>query len=359
MPDLADDRAAYREAMARAEAAVGIERDADGTELNGIEAFVRGETPDATPAEGAVQVSASDQPLPPEPAAETTDTSVVQQEAVPAAEPTVEELKAQLAASEARIEEQKQMIGRQSTEVSETRGAIEKLEARIAAAEVARATPQAPPVQITQELIDTNPAQAANIALKQGDEQTLEFVWEQWKEVDSEAAKDWLRDRQREADNTKHAAEVEALRQEIAANNAVTAESANDKSWREAITGVMSIHPDFLESSERILSVTVEEYPEFKAMLESGNTKDRTTALAALYALDKIGNPEETKAALAEAAAEAATEAAAARSAATVTSQTEAGQPAEQKTVEELEAEAYQIRANAKPSLAKGWTGRG
>ena len=89
MPDPADDRAAFLEAMRRAEAASGIERDDQGREVNGIDAYVDGETPVATPElQGAVPVQASDQPLTTEPVEQTsatesvtdTDTSEQQQE---------------------------------------------------------------------------------------------------------------------------------------------------------------------------------------------------------------------------------------------------------------------------------------
>jgi hypothetical protein len=93
--------------------------------------------------------------------------------------------------------------------------------------------------------------------------------------------------------------------------------------------------------------------------LLQGDAKQRSDALIALYNIDKLGNPESLKTALETAATEAADAAARARTAATVTSQSEAGQPAEQKTDEELEQEAYATRARAKPSLQKGWTGRG
>lgn len=366
MPDPADSHAAYRDAMARAEAASGIERDAEGNELNGIEAFVRGETPDATSElEGAVPIAASDQPLTPEPVVEA-DTSE-QQPVAPAAEPTADELKAQLAAAEARIEEQKNMIGRQSTEVSETRQEIATIKAQITEVQAQQAaTPAAPVIQITQELIDTNPAAAVMAAFAQQNTQALEVAFEAWKDPitgDPFAASTWLNDRKLEQQQAAFDAKLAEAREQFETATAplvaTSRESAEQSQWAAAFDEVKATRPDFLENAERLLTEVAPQYPSFLPALQSGDAKAKAEALSALYALDKLGNPDAVQAQLETAAGEAAAEAAAAlRAAGAVTSQDTVGQGSETKTEAELEADAYITRQRSTPSLSKGWTGR-
>lgn len=364
MPDIADDRAAYLEAVRRAEEAVGISRDTEGNEV-----YADGETPVATPElEGAVPVQASDQPLTPEPVQlpeePAADTSEQQQEAEPAVEPTAEDLKAQLAAAEARIEEQKTMIGRQSAEVGETREQIAELKAQIAAVQAAQATPVAPVVPITQELIDSDPAAAVQAAFRQQDEPALQRAFAAWKDPmhingDPFAAAAWLNDRRLEQQRVEFEARQAELEKKIAATAAPLAHSEEQRQWAQAFDEVKATRPDFLENAERLLTEVAPQYPSFLPALQNGDAKAKAEALTALYALDKMGNPQAVQAQLAEAAQEAAAEAAAALAAAgSVTGQTTAGQPAEQMTEDEKEKEQYIARQRSKPSLSKGWTGR-
>lgn len=358
MPDIADDRAAYLEAMRRAEEASGISRDSEGNEV-----YVEGEPPAATPElEGAVPVQASDQPLPPEPASEA-DTSGQEQPAPPTAEPTAEELKAELAAAQARIEEQKTMIGRQSAEVGTTREEIAALKARIDAIAATPATPSAPAIAITQELIDNNPAAAVQAAFAQRDEHALQIAFEAWKDPlnpsgDPFAAATWLNDRKLEQQQAAFEAKIAEQERRFETVTAPLAESNEQREWGLAFDEVKATRPDFLESAERLLTEVAPQYPAIADQLSTGDHTVKAQALAALYALDKMGNPQAVQEQLEKAAQEASAEAAAARTAAGVTTQSTAGQPAEQKTQEELEQESYMTRQRSKPSLSKGWTGR-
>lgn len=362
MPDLADDRAAYLEAMRRAEEASGISRDTEGNEL-----YVERETPVATPElEGAVPVQASDQPLIPEPASSEADTSE-EQPVEPAAEPTVEELKAELASAQARIEEQKTMIGRQSAEVGTTREEIAalkaQLEARLDAMASASATPAAPAIAITQDLIDNNPALAVQAAFAQGNEQALQMAFEAWRDPlnpngDPFAASTWLNDRKLEQQQAAFEAKIAEQERRFETVAAPLAEGKEQREWGLAFDEVKASRPDFLENAERLLTEVAPQYPAIADQLSTGDHTVKAQALAALYALDKMGNPQAVQEQLETAAKEAAEEAAAARAAAGVTAQSTAGQPGEQKTPEELEQESYMTRQRSKPSLSRGWTGR-
>jgi len=349
--------------MRRAEEASGISRDAEGNEV-----YVEEETPVATPElEGAVPVQASDQPLEPEPATEA-DTSVEEQPAEPAAEPTVEELKAELAAAQVRIEEQKTMIGRQSAEVGTTREEIAalkaQLEARLDAMQSsAAAAPVAPAIPITQDLIDNNPALAVQAAFEQKNEHALQMAFEAWRDPlnpngDPFAAATWLNDRKLEQQQAAFEAKIAEQEKRLEKVTAPLAESHEQREWGLAFDEVKSTRPDFLENAERLLTEVAPQYPAIADQLSTGDHTVKAQALAALYALDKMGNPKAVQAQLEEAAQEAAAEAAAARAAAGVTTQSTAGQSSESKTPEELEQESYIARQRSKPSLSRGWTGR-
>jgi hypothetical protein len=375
MPDIADDHAAFREAMARAEAASGIERDAEGNETNGIEAIVSGQTPAPTSEPVvAVPVVASDQPLPPDPVTPVADTP--EPEAVAPAEPlSVEELQQQLAVATARLEEKDSFIGKQSTDVGELRQTVAELSARLDAQQ------QTPTVQpsvaattvVTQELVNTDPALAAEAAYVQGDENSLKFVMEQWKDMDPFMAASWRDDKLREQQQKAFDAKIAEQEAKIAAVAAPVAESAATRAeslkWEAALDTVKGKFPEVFVADEsgnttvqRLLleAGTKPEYEAFKVMLQTGDADAKAAAISALYALDKVGNPDAFKAQLEADAQEAAAAAAAARAGASaVNGQTTAGQGGELKTEAELEAEATISRMASKPSLSKGWTGRG
>jgi hypothetical protein len=369
MPDIADARADFRAATRRAEEAAGITRDADGNEQYAEE------TPVAIPElEGAVPVQASDQPLEPEavqppeePAAVTPETEA------PAAPLSTEDLQQRLAAAEARLEEKDSFIGRQSGEVGELRKAIEEMQKQINAPP-APATPAA--IQITQELIDNNPGAAVQAAFDQRNQAALEVAFEAWKDPvmgDPFAAAMWINDRKLEQQQVafeQQLAERDKKFETVTAPIAESAaEAADQRQWTAAFDEVKGKHPDIFavdpatgaSTAERLITAagTQPEYEAFKGMLQTGDAKTKAAALSALYALDRVGNPQALQAQLAEGAQEAAAEAAAAlATAGAVTGQRTAGQPAEQTTVEQQEQQQYISRMKDRPSLARGWTGR-
>jgi hypothetical protein len=367
-PRIADDNAAYSEAIARAEAAAGITRDAAGNEV-----YVE-ETPVATPElDGAVPIAASDQPLTPEPAAvEAADTPELQQQEAPVVPPTLDELQSKLAVAEARLEEKDSFIGRQSGEVGELRQAVEELQKQIQAQPVAPQVPE-PFVEITQDLIDANPARAVQAAFKQRDEPALQVAFEAWKEIDPFTAATWLADRKLEQQKQAFDEQIAVTQRQLEAVATPAAEAAAEavtqRQWKDAFDEVKAKHADIFVAdpetgttvAERLITAagTQPEYAAFREMLQNGDAPAKAAALSALYALEKVGNPEAFKAQLAADAQDAATEAAdALRAAGVVTGQTTAGQGTEARTAEELEQDSYIARSRSKPSLSKGWTGR-
>lgn len=344
MPDIADDRAAFREAMRRAE------ENALHTDANGDP--VPRETPDATPElEGAVPVQASDQPLTPEPVAEeVADTSEQQQVVVP--ETPAFDPQEKIAELEARLAEKDSFIGRQSTEIGDLRTAVEEIRQQTA-------TPQQPVIAIDQNMIDTDPEQATLLAFSQGNQVALERAFSLWKEIDPFTAGQWLTDRRLEDHERKVEAKIAETQKTVDERTAPLAVEAESRAWAQAFDLAKSGRDDFLDNAARLLEEVAPLHPAFLVPLQSSDPKEKADALIALYAIDKLGNPEALTTQLNAAAAEAAAEnAAAVAQAGVVSSQSTAGQPSVEQTVEQLEAEAYKSRLNSKPSLAKGWTGR-
>ena len=364
MPDIADDRAAYAEAMRRAEEAAGITRDASGNEVYADE-----ETPVATPElQDAVPVSASDQPLNPvEPAAEA-DTSEEQQEQVeetPVAELTIEQAQVEIARLTERLEAKDSMIGRQSTEVGELRTRLEQLERFAAQAQPA---PQAPQMAITQDMIDADPGRAVQIAFAQKNDQVLEIAFNAWKDEDPFAAASWRADRLLERQQEAFEARLKETQQQIQAATAPLAKSAENAEWSEAFVEMQRQYPDFLKVDEStgktqaqsLLEEVAPQFPAVAKLIAEGDAATKVQGLKLLYGEARLGSPEQIAAELQKAADDAAAETAATRAAAgVVATQATVGQgSAVELTEEQQEVEAYKSRMTGKPSLARGWTGR-
>lgn len=346
-----DDAAAYREAIRRAE------EGAEVTDANGD--VVEQETPDAlAELAEAVPVQASDQPLDPEPVAEVeaTDTSEQQQEAAP--EVAIDPL-AKIAELEARLAEKDTFIGRQSTEIGDLRSAVEEIRQN----QAQPVAPVAPAVQITQELIDNDPQKATVLAFEQGNQAALQIAFEQWKEYDPFTAGQWLYDQRLAEQERKFEARIaettKAVEERTAPLAAQQEEQQQTVAWAQAFDKAKDGRPDFVENAERLLAEVAPAHPSYLPMLQSTDPQVKADALIALYAIDKIGNPEAVAQQLGEKAKEVASaDAAALAAGAVVSGQTTAGQPAAEQTDEELEQQSYIARMGNKPSLSRGWTGR-
>jgi len=356
--DPADERAAYREALARAEAAAVVTDEAGR------------ETP-AAPNElpGAVPVAASDQPLPVEPAVADTPTEqpatpALPQEPAAVVEETPEQLREKLAAAEARLAEKDTFIGRQSSEVGELRTAVDEMRQQLATAVAQPVAPVAPPIVITQELIDEQPALAVQAAFAQQNEPVLQVAFEAWKEEDPFAASQWLFNQQAAQREAAWKAEQDALRAEIAqVKEPLAQRSAQDADrdvWTESFGELQKTYPDFLQNAEKLLTEYAPQFPAIASLIADGDKDAKVQGLTLLYEKSRLGNPDAVRAELEQAATAAAAESAASLAgAAVVSGQTTAGQGSiVEKTAEELEAERYLQRQSGRASLDKGWTGR-
>lgn len=362
MPDIAEGRSAVREATRRAEEDAGIFRDAEGNEV-----YADQTTPEATPElEGAVPVSASDQPLPVEPVVETATPTeeATPQAPEPAATLSVEELQAEVARLNELLSTKDSFIGRQSTDVGELRAELEALRAQITAPQPV-AQPQ---LVITQQLIEEDPGRATQLAYEQRNEQALAVAFEAWKDEDEFAAASWRYDKLLEKQEREFNARLEAVRGEVAEVKAPIAASTEQQAWSTAFLEMQKAYPDFLEvnaetgttNAERLLAEVAPQFPTIAKLIADGDVAAKVEGLTLLYDKGKLGNPAQVAADLQSAADEAAASAAAARAAAaSVNGQQNAGQGSTVKqTEEEAEIERYKARYSGGVSLARGWTGR-
>lgn len=355
MPDPAEERAAYKERLARAEAEALADADPHSQEW-----YAQIGTPLETPAfpEGAdaTPVVASDQLEIDEPEAPVAESP---QEETPAEDVTPEELKGQIEALKAQLAEKETFIGRQGSEVGALRASIDELSRQLAEQPVRAPIQQGPQILVTQDLIDSDPAQATLIAYRQNDERALSLAFEAWKDVDPFAAASWRSDAILERERSAWQEEFASLRSEISTVSAPVQQQQEQRVWQDAFSLVSQEHPEFVSNATRILEDVAPRYPHLVGSLATGDAAAKAEILKALYVLDRAQNPEAVRAELAEAAAAAAAEEAATRAAAApVVGQTTAGQPGREPTYEEQEKEAYRQRLGGRVSLDRGWTRR-
>lgn len=154
--------------------------------------------------------AATEAPAPAEPVAEpeaTTETpaepEAAEQPAEPAAEAppeTAAQIEEKLLAGKYKTPDElerayielHQLHGRTSQEVGELRQAVQQL------AENVNQPPQAPPVQVTSDLIEANPAYAAQMAYDQDNGPAFQAAFEAWKELDPTTAAVWAAGKQAE-----------------------------------------------------------------------------------------------------------------------------------------------------------------
>lgn len=354
-PSVDGDMSDFREAIRRAEAQAEAEQ------------FPSGETPAEHPElEGAVPVSASDQPLPVEPVVET-DTPTEQEPQVeePVETLSVEELQAEVTRLQTQLSEKESFIGRQSTDVGELRRELEALREQVTATPQTAQTAQ-PQVVITQQMIDENPGYAAQVAFEQNNGQALAVAYEAWKEEDEVAALQWRTDKLLERQQAAFDARVAELEGRIAQVAAPQAQAAEEAQWSAAFTEMVKTHPDFLAADEsgktnaqRLLEEVAPQFPAIAELIANGDVQAKVQGLKLLYREATFGG-DRVAAELQSAAEQAAAEAAAARAAAaSVNGQTSAGQGSSvELTEEEAEVERYKARYSGGVSLSRGWTGR-
>lgn len=342
----ADEKSAYREALARAEA--------------GVEEVVVGETPDGNVlvelAEAVPAVVTDVEHPEPVEKTDTSEKEVVVEETAAAEKllagkfKTAEEL-------ERAYTELQSTLGRQGTETGELRKAVEELRAQI------HAPVEQPParVQITEQLIDENPARATILAYDQKDEASLEIAFEAWKLEDPFTASQWLSDKRLEQYKEQVSLEQKKLREEVKTLSAPQEAAAQREEWTSAFSIVLADHPDFGQHAERILEEVAPKFPNILGSLADGDAQAKAEILTALYAIDRAQDtdPEKLRETLNEEARAAADEARQAREGAKVVTQSTTGGDTPELSYEEQEqTNAIERAKKGSSSWERNWVGR-
>lgn len=184
-------------------------------------------------------------------------------------------LKALKAAAEAQ-----RHIGSLNNELGQLRAIADDVEALKAA----QARPVAPHTQITEDLIDRDPATATQLAYEQGNEHALRLAYDAWKDVDPANAAVWVVTQQQQAREQALTAEIQALRQQITP----MAQSQEDAAFANEVRVLTAQEPD---AWERIRSGAEKIDPAVAQVLytalETGTPEQKIGAFKALNELTR------------------------------------------------------------------------
>lgn len=175
-------------------------------------------------------------------------------------------------------EELRSLNGRQGQELGDLRRTFEQQFAQIN--EQLQRQPQAPPVQITSDLIDTNPAYAAQLAYEQENGTAFQLAFSAWKDEDPFGASAWAGAKQTETQiaelNAKYEERLSAVQAQIAPVTQ-TAQAAR-------IAALVAQTPGLAEfvASDKIATVA-QEFPEVAAALLSGTPDQKVRSLQTLH----------------------------------------------------------------------------
>jgi hypothetical protein len=348
----ADTNAAYREALARAEA--GAVEVPGETTVETVLAELDGAVPVV---EEHVEQA--------EPVVETDNSEVVPEVPVTPAEAVegaaVEKLLAGNFKTAEELErayvELRALEGRRGQETGELRKAVDELRTQLATP----APQQAPLVDISEDLIMRDPARATMLAFNQKDETGLSLAFEAWRMEDPFSSGQWLSERRAEQREEAHKAELDSIRSEVTKLSVPQAEAAQREEWNQAFSIVSAKSPDFSTHAARILEEVAPQYPNILGALSSGDAKAKAEILTALYAIDRAQteDPAKLRETLNEEARQAAEEVRQAKDGAKVLSQVTTGGDAPEQSWEEAEAARFNARNKQKQtSFERNWTGR-
>lgn len=223
---------------------------------------------------------------------------------------TVEEL-------ERAVEEQKQLIGRQSAEVADARALAAQIEEL--RSEVQQSNQPALDPSGLEEFLAENPHQipvVAQQAMDRGDTVGYQTAMKSWQQVDSLGAADF---------HTRAllAAERDAIRQEFAPAVTGVQKQQTAADFAAAYESVSSQHEDFSQVLNSISEDTLRGFPpEALAALQNGDKQSKERVLELLYRYTKADQVGTISEAAANATAEAQLAARADKTNATVATQT-------------------------------------
>lgn len=187
-----------------------------------------------------------------------------------------------IAQLEQRLADKDEFIGRQSQEVAEVRRLMEQI------AEKQNETPAAPPVQITGDMIDQNPAYAAQLAYEQDNGVAFAQAFEAWKEEDPFQAAAWATGKQ----NELQLAELERKQEErfaaLQATVAPAAQTAQVAQLNTLLAAADEKNPGLLAfvASDKAAALA-SEFPEAAQLLVAGTPDQKVRSLQMLHQIDR------------------------------------------------------------------------
>lgn len=197
--------------------------------------------------------------------------------------------------------------GRQQSEIGELRQALEE---RLESFEQRVQQPVTPHTPVTQDLIDSNPALATQLAWQQGNIDLARAALEQWKIEEPFDAAIWVgevRQAQREAERQR---ELEELRAQVAP---VQQQAQQNELKNELTVGISRLREqypdlaDFVQSPEFV--ELAEQIPLAKKALAEGTPSEGVSAIETLYLIHRGRASDNLKDAAKEVARSAAVEA--------------------------------------------------
>lgn len=193
-------------------------------------------------------------------------------------------LKALKAAAEAQ-----RHIGSLNNELGQLRSIADD----VAALKESAARPVAPQTQITEDLIDRDPAAATQLAYEQGNDTALRLAYDSWKDTDPASAAVWVMTQQQNAREQQFAAEIQALKQQIGPLH----ESQEEAAFATEVRSITAQEPDAWDrirnGAEKIDPAVAQV---LYSALETGTPEQKIGAFKALNELTRGPAPPATPA---------------------------------------------------------------
>lgn len=211
-------------------------------------------------------------------------------------------------------QELEQFKGRQSSELNELRQALEE---RLTSFEQQVQRPVTPLTPVTQDLIDSNPAAATELAYQQGNQASLAAAFEAWEEMQPARAAAWVAEKKMEALNQEWSERYSQLEQKLTP----VQQQAQKNELAAGIGRLREQYPDlqeFVQTPE--FADLAEKIPLAKQALEAGDPEGVVSAVETVYLVHRGRASDNLKDASREVARSAAEEAQAMREEAFVAS---------------------------------------
>lgn len=235
------------------------------------QAYADAETQAATDA-GLVDESPAPEPV--------VEVAPVVEEA-PAAAETPDERDARIAALEAQLAAKESFIGRQASEIGELRSTVEE---RFASYD--ERLNQRPARQITPDLIEQNPAAAAQLAYEQGDQATLGAAYQQWSLEDPAAAATWVGERRADERERALRAEFDERQKAFEARLAPIQQQQEQAVLTQSIQAQPEDVRAFLADATTVQALATE-FPSLGAAIVNGSPSEKLNAIQALHGIHR------------------------------------------------------------------------